>query len=184
MTDPELQSFATSLVTSTRDYIYIRPEDGLFILRPNRVHHLNPTALAMLTRMYGGASPPDVQTVIAEVAGQYGVEPQRVRDDLEKLLLTVSALLQDNVCGAPQVRQTTFGSHKRELPVLSEIALTYRCQNRCVFCYAEAPNRGATVAEMTTGQVKKVIDRIFDEAHCPPSPSPAVSPHFETTCPP
>jgi radical SAM protein with 4Fe4S-binding SPASM domain len=167
MTNAELQSFATSLVESTRDYIYIRPQDGLFILRPNRVHHLNPTAVAMLTRLYDSASPPNVEDLVSEVAAQYSVEPQRVRDDMEKLLVTVSALLQDKVCGAPQVRQTAFGSHKRDLPVLSEIALTYRCQNRCVFCYAEAPNRGATVGEMTTEQVKTIIDRIFDEAHCP-----------------
>jgi radical SAM protein with 4Fe4S-binding SPASM domain len=71
------------------------------------------------------------------------------------------------VCGAPAVRQIPFGTHKRDLPVLSEIALTYRCQNKCLFCYAESPNRGERVAEMTTAEVKKIIDRIFDDAHCP-----------------
>ncbi len=167
MTNSDLQSFAASLVVGTRDYIYIRPEDGLFILRPNRVHHLNPTAVAMLTRLYGSDGTPDVDAVVNEVATQYSVEPQRVREDMEKLLVTVSALLQDNVCGAPLVRQTAFGTHKRDLPVLSEIALTYRCQNRCVFCYAESPNRGVEAKEMSTEQVKAIIDRIFDEARCP-----------------
>ena len=60
-----------------------------------------------------------------------------------------------------------FGSHKRDLPVLSEVALTYACQNRCTFCYADAPKRGAHVPEMTTEEVCTILDRIFDEAHCP-----------------
>ena len=143
MDKPDLQAFAAELVAQTRDYIYIRPEDGLFILRPNRVHHLNKTALALLSRLYGnGRRVPDVEATVHEVSVQFGVDEARVRDDLYRLLLTVAALLRDDVCGAPAVRQIPFGTHKRDLPVLSEIALTYRCQNKCLFCYAESPNRG------------------------------------------
>ena len=43
-----LQQFASSFIESTRDYIFVRPEDNLLILRPNRVHHLNATATVML----------------------------------------------------------------------------------------------------------------------------------------
>jgi len=167
MPDLDLQAFATELVTQTRDYIYIRPEDGLFILRPNRVHHLNKTALALLSRLYGDGEAPNVDAVVNEVAAEYGEDEQRVRADLYKLLLTVAALLRDEVCGAPAVREIPFGTHKRDLPVLSEIAVTYRCQNKCLFCYAESPNRGEKIAEMSTAEVKTVIDRIFDDAHCP-----------------
>ncbi len=167
MPDLDLQAFATELVTSTREYIYIRPEDGLFILRPNRVHHLNKTALALLSRLYGNGETPDVDAAVREVAAEYGQDEGRVRGDLYKLLLSVAALLRDDVCGAPAVREIPFGTAKRELPVLSEIAVTYRCQNKCLFCYAESPNRGEQVAEMSTAEVKRVIDIIFDEAHCP-----------------
>jgi len=163
----DLQAFAAELVAQTREYIYIRPEDGLFIMRPNRVHHLNKTAVAMLSRLYDNGGSPDVAAVINQVASQYGTDEERVRNDLYQLLVSVAALLRDDVCGAPLVRQTPFGGHHRDLPVLSEIAVTYRCQNRCVFCYAEAPDRGREVPEMTTAEVKQIIDRIFDEAHCP-----------------
>ncbi len=165
MTD--LQAFATELVAQTREYLYIRPEDGLFIMRPNRVHHLNETAVAMLTRLYDNGATPDVGRVISEVATQYDVDEERVRGDLYKLLISIAALLRDDVCGAPAVRETPFGAHKRELPVLSEIALTYRCQNKCVFCYAESPARGHQVSEMTTAETKAIVDRIIDEARCP-----------------
>ncbi len=162
----DLQEFATTLVRQTREYVYIRPEDGLLILRPNRVHNLNRTATAMLARLYEEESP-DVGALVRDIARQYGVAESQVEGDLERLLASVAALLNDDVCGAPAVRQTRFGSHRRDLPVLSEVALTYRCQNRCVFCYAAAPDRGRTTPEMTTSQVQQVLDRIFDEAHCP-----------------
>jgi len=165
MTD--LQAFATELVAQTKGYIYIRPEDGLFILRPNRVHHLNKTAVLILSRLYDNATPPDVDVVVREVAAEYGVDQERVRGDLYKLLVSIAALLRNDVCGAPLVREIPFGTHKRDLPVLSEIAVTYRCQNKCVFCYAESPTRGRQVPEMNTAEVKTIIDRIFDEAHCP-----------------
>jgi radical SAM protein with 4Fe4S-binding SPASM domain len=163
----DLQDFASELVTQTRSYIFVRPEDGLFIMRPNRVHHLNATAVAMLTKLYSDDHVPDVDAIIKEIAAQYAVDEDRVRGDLYKLLVSIAALLRDDVCGAPSVSERPFGTHKRELPVLSEIAVTYRCQNKCVFCYAESPARGHEVAEMSTAQVKTIIDRIFDDAHCP-----------------
>jgi len=168
MPDSDLQSFADELITQTKGYVYIRPEDGMFIIRPNRVQYLNRTAVSMLSRLYHhDDGVPDVDVVIRQVAEEYGAPEERVRGDLYKLLVSIAALLRDDVCGAPLVRQTTFGTHKRDLPVLSEIAVTYRCQNNCVFCYADSPARGDKSKEMTTAQVKKIIDRIFDEAHCP-----------------
>jgi len=163
----DIQTFATELVSSTREYIYIRPEDNLIILRPNKVHHLNETATLMLRYLYSDDGAPDAKAVVRRVAEEYRVDEERVEEDLRKLLISVAALLRDDVCGAPLVRQTPFGSHPRDLPVLSEIALTYRCQNRCTFCYASSPERGRDVPEMTTDEVKVIIDRIFDEAHCP-----------------
>lgn len=166
-TGMDLQRFASDLVQATREYIYIRAEDGLIILRPNRIHHLNATATLMLHRLYEPTGRPDVEAIVQEMSALYHADPEKVRADLRDLLYSVAALLNDDVCGAPRVRQTAFGSHKRELPVLSEIALTYRCQNRCTFCYADAPRRGHDVPEMSTDEVKVIIDRIFYEAHCP-----------------
>lgn len=163
----DLQRFASELVNSTREYIYIRPEDGLVILRPNRLHYLNKTAMLMLDMLYAQPEGPDVESVVSTVAERYQVDEEQVRQDLHNLLASVAALLNDNICAAPSIRVTRFGSHRRELPVLSEIALTYKCQNRCTFCYANSPARGREVPEMNTDEVKIIIDRIADEAHCP-----------------
>ena len=36
-----LLSFVEQFVSSTRRYLFVRPEDGVLILRPNKVHHLD-----------------------------------------------------------------------------------------------------------------------------------------------
>jgi radical SAM protein with 4Fe4S-binding SPASM domain len=161
-----LQAFATEFVASTRDYLFVRPEDHLLILRPNRIHHLNHTATEMLIALYGQASP-NVETVIAQTATRYGVPVSEVTADLERLLHSLALLLQDREGAAPAVRRMPFGSHARELPVLSEIALTYRCQNRCTFCYASAPERGPRTPEMNIAQIERVLDAIMADARAP-----------------
>jgi radical SAM protein with 4Fe4S-binding SPASM domain len=169
----DLQDFASKFITSTRDYIFIRPEDQLLILRPNKIHHLNRTATEMLSALYAQQDP-DIAIIIHDTAARYGISEAQVEADLERLLQSLSLVLQDREGAAPAVKRTPFGSHVRELPVLSEIALTYRCQNRCTFCYASAPSRGASapdrgpqVPEMTTAEVKHILDAIVDDARVP-----------------
>jgi radical SAM protein with 4Fe4S-binding SPASM domain len=161
-----LQDFATEFVESTRDYIFIRPEDHLLILRPNKIHHLNRTATEMLSALYAQEEP-DVAAVVCQAAARYGVAEAQVEADLERLLQSLALVLQDREGAAPAVRRTPFGSHVRDLPVLSEIALTYCCQNRCTFCYASAPDRGQEVPEMATAEVKRILDVIVDKARVP-----------------
>jgi radical SAM protein with 4Fe4S-binding SPASM domain len=162
----QLQQFAAQFINSTRDYVFIRPEDQLLILRPNKIHHLNRAATEMLSTLYAQKSP-DVAAMVRRIAARYGVPESQVESDLERLLKSLALVLQDREGTAPAVRKTPFGSHIRELPVLSEIALTYRCQNRCTFCYASAPDRGQEVQEMTTEEVERIIDVIVDDARVP-----------------
>lgn len=162
----ELQDFATQFVASTRGYLFIRPEDRLLILRPNKIHHLNQTATEMLLALYNQRSP-DVEAVVKSTAAHYGVSVPQVAADLERLLHSLALVLQDRHGAAPAVRRTPFGSHLRELPVLSEIALTYRCQNRCTFCYASAPERGPATPEMTIAQIQQILDVIVVDARVP-----------------
>jgi radical SAM protein with 4Fe4S-binding SPASM domain len=164
--DPELQAYAANFIDSTRDHIFVRPADNVIILRPNRAHHLNATATEMLHALYSQAEM-DVSAVVRQIAARHGEPEERVAADLSNLLRSVSFLLQDRMDLAPAVRSTLFGSHEHKLPVLSEIALTYRCNNRCFFCYASAPDRGREVPEMTTVEVKAVLDKIRDQAQVP-----------------
>jgi radical SAM protein with 4Fe4S-binding SPASM domain len=161
-----LQQFAESFVAGTREHIFIRPEDRLLILRPNKVYHLNPTAVEMLGTLYG-AQPVNVDAFTRNFAARYQTTAEQVARDLEALLDSVRWMLKGHPGYGAAVRRTPFGTHTIKYPVLSEIALTYRCNNRCTFCYAGAPERGPEVREMTTDEVKRVIDKIVDQAKVP-----------------
>ncbi len=161
-----LQQHAESFVASTRDNVFIRPDDRLLILRPNQVHHLNATACEMLAALYA-AERVDVAALVRDFSARYQVPPQQIESDLEALLESLQWMLQGKPGRGSAVRRTPFGSHAIKFPVLSEIALTYRCNNRCTFCYASAPDRGHDVPEMSTADVERVIDHIVTQAKVP-----------------
>ena len=81
--------------------------------------------------------------VIRRISAKYGVKEDIVARDIEKLLKTLLSILKRQNCpiAALSLKKTRFGGHKIVYPVLSEIALTYRCQNRCMFCYASSPRK-------------------------------------------
>ncbi len=183
-----LASLASSLISSTREQVYLRKEDGLLILRPNKMYFVNKTARNILEKLY---SPEyhavcgekknhvniDLERLIAETASQYKIGKSRLADDIEKLLQTLLSLVssQNSVpyvdrYPTPALKLTNFASHDIYYPVLSEIAMTYRCQLKCKFCYAGVgmkSGRAAGGPEMTIGEIKAVIKKIFEEAHCP-----------------
>ena len=111
----KLQHFASSFVESTRDYIFIRPEDNLLILRPNRVHYLNKTAVALLQALYH-QQPVNVDSLAGQMAARFNVPREQIEDDLDKLLQSLSLILQNrsgaapapwrSQCSAPAARST------------------------------------------------------------------------------
>lgn len=161
-----LQQFAESFVESTREYVFIRPEDNLLILRPNKVHYLNKTATHLLGALYGQEQV-DVGALVDQMAARYEVPGEQIEGDLDRLLESLNLILNDRTGCAPAVRMMPFGTHHHKFPVLSEIALTYKCQARCFFCYASAPDRGPKVDEMMTAEVQTVLDKIVGEAKVP-----------------
>lgn len=162
----DLQQSIAPFIESTRAYVYIRPEDHLLILRPNRMHYLNQTATEMLQLLYAQEQL-DVGAVVQQVSAHYHIPEAQVTDDLSKLVHSLSLLMQDRITSAPMVRIAPFGTNQYSYPVLSEIALTYGCQLRCEFCYASAPERGRSFRQMRAEEVKAVIDKIVDQAHVP-----------------
>ncbi len=161
-----LQQFAESFVASTREHVFIRPEDRLLILRPNKVYHLNATAVELLSALYS-AERVDVNALARDFAERYHIPAEQIEHDLEALLDSVRWMLKGQPGHGAAVRRTPFGTHEIKYPVLSEIALTYRCNNRCTFCYASAPERGPAVGEMTADEVMRIIDKIVDQAKVP-----------------
>lgn len=176
----DTKQYIKSVVESTREHIFIRDEDGILIIKPNRVHNLNPMATKLLKRLYELPAE-QAHVAIEEISKEFGVPEERVYEDARKVLDTLLDLLKHPFSVSNSVKMMPFGSHKRDLPVLSEIALTYGCNNNCVFCYASSPERESDVEQMTTEQVKRILDIIRNDAKIPTVSFTVENPHSEKT---
>jgi len=114
--DQVLQEFAASFVESSREYVFVRREDNLMILRPNRVQYLNSTATEMLCTLYE-QNPVDAAAVVAETASRYDVPEEQVAQDLSDLPQSLRLILNNQPQCAPAVRSTLFNTHERKYPV-------------------------------------------------------------------
>ncbi len=154
-----------SFVESTLDVISLRSEDSLLIVRPNKIQHLNSTAFDMLNLLYSRRK--NAEDTVSEISLKYGIESLTVLKDLSEIINTLSAIMNERYDSATMIETIPYEPGNIALPILSEIALTYRCQNRCDFCYASSPYRGAEKPEMNSSEVKIIIDKICDEAKVP-----------------
>lgn len=181
----DLAGRVASLVARTSRHVYLRKADRLMILRPNKIFFVNRTAFFILEKLYSpeyhrgdprnGDFSVDVARVVSECAAHYKVAKEKVASDVSNLFTTLSSLLRaQNPKSAPKggpapsLRRTEFGSHEIYYPLLSEIAMTYRCQLACRFCYAGSScARRPGGREMSIEEIKKVITVIAEDACCP-----------------
>jgi len=163
--DTGIHASIASFIASTKEVMYLREVDKILIIRPNKIQHLNDTAYTMLHLLYHEGLSPEM--MLRKVSGQYGVAQPVLLEDLRRLISTIDAIMKDEYGRAESITTIPFDPGSIRFPILSEIALTYRCQNRCDFCYASSPHRGEKKHEMTTEEVKTVIRKIREEAHVP-----------------
>ncbi|OHD63018.1 MAG: hypothetical protein A2176_09335 [Spirochaetes bacterium RBG_13_51_14] len=154
-----------SFINYTRDVVFLREIDHILIIRPNKIQHLNGTAYEMLDALYNRNRPPE--EMVLRLSEKYGASSDTVRNDMIALLSSINAIMREEYSQAPLVSTIEFDPKSIAFPVLSEIAVTYRCQNRCDFCYASSPYRGGDVKEMNLAEIRIVIDKIFGEAQVP-----------------
>ncbi len=155
-----------AFVAATRNAVFVREVDQLLLIRPEKTLGVNSTAAALLQALYDPRSA-SAEHALAQVARRFRVPIARVREDAASLLATIRSMMNDDFGDRPNVRRVDFDRQRIRYPVLAEIALTYGCQNRCSFCYAASPARDDLGQQMTTDEVRRVMDRIFHEAHVP-----------------
>ena len=155
--------WADELVARTRPRLRVRPEDELLILVPNRPIKVNAGALRVLGAMV------DEGKTVAEVLAREGDGPQQRRDlhyffsDLRSWLSGTLGEGQGRRAVAVEPFSAPFSSY----PVLAEVALTYRCNLSCAFCYAGCPSESVLQGVMSEEDVRIVLGRIWHEALCP-----------------
>jgi len=128
---------------------------GLLVINANTVLYLNETATAHAYFFMQGM-PTD--EAVKRIRRMYRVDRQTTKRDYEKLVYTVSTLAQtEEVCPISflDVKSVEPFTQRFSAPLRMDMALTFRCQNNCVHCYAGGPHE---TEELTTQQWKTVID--------------------------
>lgn len=147
------------------EHIFSREDDGVLILPPNRVYKVNSTAASLIAHLKRGGSMRALHFPSEDAA-----------HDTALFFGDVAALYRGDMPVNGTVSSEPFSFPFTRLPVLGEIALTYRCNNACRFCYAGCggqsgrPVSAGSVSnhpERSTADDRRIIDIFADEAKIP-----------------
>jgi radical SAM protein with 4Fe4S-binding SPASM domain len=154
----EVESFYRGI----RPWLLVRDEDAVLIVPPNRVYKLGGAALALMSWLDSGG----------KLWEMPGLNPPRASELLvffEELRAAYEGRSPSGDFG-----RTAYDFDFTRLPVLGEAALTYRCNERCKFCYASCGAEGQAAAsgedgkrELSTDEWKRVIRMFKEEAKIP-----------------
>jgi radical SAM protein with 4Fe4S-binding SPASM domain len=132
---------------------------GVMVINANTVLHLNHTATAFAYYFMQGLPQANV---LKKIHHLYRVNIETAKADYEKLVYTISTLAQtekiDPVSFLEIEKEEPF-TYQYSAPLRMDLALTFRCQNDCVHCYAGGPHE---TPELNTPQWKQVINRLSE----------------------
>ncbi len=157
-------SWVDDYFSHVRPHFDVREEDSLLIILPNRAMKLNNTGFKVLKFMKDGGS-------IDKLVGKIGENDGR-RRELFHFLCDFRSLMTGCLGegrGRKAVSIEKYSGLFNSLPVLSEIAVTYRCNLKCRFCYAACGCRrkDEDEQEMSTNEIKRVLGTIRNDAKVP-----------------
>jgi radical SAM protein with 4Fe4S-binding SPASM domain len=130
---------------------------GLLVINANTVLYLNETATAHAYFFMMGMTTDESVENIRRI---YRVKKAVAQKYHERMIYTISTLAQtEEVCPISFLDVERVEPFSRELsaPIRMDLALTYRCQNDCIHCYAGGPHE---TPELDIDQWKKVIDKL------------------------
>lgn len=146
-----------------KPYVRVRAADSLLIKIPNQTYKLNPQGLKILAFLLEGGS---VFSVMEKFE-----DKEKVSLDIYYFFRDLTALLKGCYNDKEErnaVEKTPFAIPYNTLPVLSEIAVTYRCNLSCRFCYAAC---GCRKDEEQPGlpaeSLRDILGMIKEEAEVP-----------------
>jgi radical SAM protein with 4Fe4S-binding SPASM domain len=132
---------------------------GLLVINANTVLYLNETAA---THAYFFMMGLTTDEAVEKTRRIYRVKKDIARKYHEQIIYTISTLAQtEEVCPISFLDVERIEPFSQELsaPVRMDLALTYRCQNNCIHCYAGGPHE---TPELNTDQWKKIIDKLHN----------------------
>lgn len=146
--------------SAARRHIFVREEDLTIIVPPNLVYKTNRTGVSLLQFLDSGGR-------FEEIPGMNEMK----LCDIVSFMGDIRSLMDGESISSGTL---PYDFDFTRLPVLGEIAVTYRCNNRCRFCYAgcgqESPGKlpaAKSGPELDTAGFAKIIDIFRDSAKIP-----------------
>ncbi|MBN1409289.1 MAG: radical SAM protein [Spirochaetales bacterium] len=152
-------SWIDGFVKRIKPHIHLRSEDGILILPPNKVYKVNESAYGILSSLLNGKKIRQLKMIHD---GERASQVHWFFCDLKSFYQGCGG----NIDLRRATDRVQFGFDFTRLPILGEIALTYRCNNFCRFCYAKCGSNTKT-GEMTTVDVKRIITIFKEKAKIP-----------------
>jgi radical SAM protein with 4Fe4S-binding SPASM domain len=149
-----------SLGETTRVHLRLDPDGtGVLLVNASRAVRLNPTAALMA---YLALQEMAESQVVRTLTHRYHLSNLRARADYAQFKAQLFALVRPEgacpVCDLAAEITAPF-SARPSAPYRMDLALTYQCNNDCGHCYNIRPR---PMAEISTGQWKGVLDRLWE----------------------
>jgi len=133
---------------------------GTLVINASKVVYLNETASFYVKLIMEGK---ETETAVKEIQRIFKVSKEKAIEDFKQVLYSINTLTAsaENVCPFSYIGIEKIEPFSKNLsaPLRLDLALTYRCNNKCLHCYSGT----ATVSrELSTEEWKKVIDRAYD----------------------
>ena len=170
---------AEAFYRGIRPWLLVRDEDAVLIVPPNRVYKLAGSALGLLSWLDSGGR-------LASMPGLDGARAAELLVFFEELRAAYEGRAPraagpgGEAEGSAGFGRVAYDFAFTRLPVLGEAALTYRCNERCRFCYAgcgeatcsspslaDAAATGEEAKELGTEEWKRIIRLFKEEAKIP-----------------
>lgn len=161
--DSDMLLWADEFIERIKPYVFVRTEDNILIKRPNQATKINVSGAKILEFLLNGG----------KIAGLLKLTGESKSGEINSFLLGIKSYLEgtlDEFSANPAVESTLFTTNFSKLPVLSEVALTYKCNLKCMFCYAGCnctSNPAGSDKEMSLKEFKNTIKTIYTEAKVP-----------------
>jgi sulfatase maturation enzyme AslB (radical SAM superfamily) len=130
---------------------------GVLVINASRVVFLNKTATEIVHDFIRGEN--EEQT-LKSLLRRYKVGAETARKDIKGTLFAINSLAKTpDVCPVTYLNVEKIEPFQKELsaPYRMDAALTYRCNNKCIHCYAGGPKQ---TTELTTEEWQRVIDKL------------------------
>jgi len=154
-------AWVDDFIKRIKPYIYLRLKDNVLIRMPNEAFKLNSTGARVIAHILAGGSVGDII--------QARRDHPETEEQLERFFTDFSLMWNGKVCeyyDTPAIQRTEFDLGYISLPILSEVALTYACNIRCRFCYADCTHKEVE-SQLDTEGFKRILDIIRYDAEVP-----------------